>query len=79
MLRNVGEIIRAFLIRDMTAVVLVMTYALANVGTQVLSVAGISALGLTCRGLVVGPSSLPSSPFLPTLVVVSKLTSRSRG
>jgi len=31
----------------MAVVILVMTYALGNVGTQVLSIAGISAVGLT--------------------------------
>ena len=47
MVSNVGAWIRAFLIRGMAVVVLVMTYALGNVGTQLLSVAGISAVGLT--------------------------------
>jgi hypothetical protein len=47
MVSNVGARIRAFLIRGMAVVVLVMTYALGNVGTQLLSVAGISAVGLT--------------------------------
>jgi hypothetical protein len=47
MIRIVGASVRAFLVRGLAVVVLVLTYALGNVGTQVLSVAGISALGLT--------------------------------
>lgn len=47
MIKNVGATIRAFLVRGAAVVILVMTYALGNAGTQILSLAGISALGLT--------------------------------
>jgi hypothetical protein len=39
--------LRSFLIRGLAVLAVVMTYALANVGTQVMTVAGISALTLT--------------------------------
>jgi hypothetical protein len=42
-----GKSIRAFLVRSLAVVAVVLTYAFGNVGTQVLSVAGISALGVT--------------------------------
>ena len=39
--------VRSLLIRGVAVVAVVLTYALGNVGTQVLSVAGISSLALT--------------------------------
>ena len=42
-----GKSIRAFLVRSLAVVTVVLTYAFGNIGTQVLSVAGISALGAT--------------------------------
>jgi len=42
-----GESIRAFLVRSLAVATVVLTYAFGNIGTQVLSVAGISALGVT--------------------------------
>ena len=42
-----GKSIRAFLVRSLAVVTVVLTYAFGNIGTQVLSVAGISALGVT--------------------------------
>src|SRR5262245_31444054 len=42
-----GKSIRAFLIRGLAVLTVVLTYAFGNVGTQVLSVAGISALSIT--------------------------------
>jgi len=41
-----GKSIRAFLLRSLAVVMVVLTYAFGNIGTQVLSVAGISALGV---------------------------------
>jgi len=42
-----AEMIRSFLVRGLAVITVVLTYALGNVGTQVLSVAGISAVGVT--------------------------------
>ena len=42
-----GESIRGFLVRSLAVVTVVLTYAFGNIGAQVLSVAGISALGVT--------------------------------
>jgi hypothetical protein len=42
-----GKSIRAFLVRSLAVVTIVLTYAFGNIGTQILSVAGISALGVT--------------------------------
>jgi hypothetical protein len=42
-----GEKIRSFLVRALAVITVVLTYTLGNVGTQVLSVAGISAVGVT--------------------------------
>jgi len=39
--------VRSLLIRGVAVVAVVLTYALGNVGTQVLSVAGLSSLALT--------------------------------
>jgi len=44
---KVMEKIRSFLVRGLAVITVVLTYALGNVGTQVLSVAGISAVGVT--------------------------------
>jgi len=41
------EKIRSFLVRGLAIITVVLTYALGTVGTQVLSVAGISAAGVT--------------------------------
>lgn len=46
MVMILGRSIRAFLVRSLAVMVVVLTYAFGNVGTQVLSVAGISALGV---------------------------------
>src|SRR6516225_6269293 len=42
-----AEKIRSFMVRGLAVITVVLTYALGNVGTQVLSVAGISAVGGT--------------------------------
>ena len=42
-----AEKIRSFMVRGLAVIAVVLTYALGNVGTQVLSVAGISAVGVT--------------------------------
>lgn len=42
-----GKSIRAFVVRSLAVVTVVITYAFGNIGAQVLSVAGISALGVT--------------------------------
>jgi len=42
-----GKSIRAFLVRSLAVVTVVLTYAFGNVGAQVVSLAGISALGIT--------------------------------
>ena len=47
MVMVLGNSIRAFLVRSLAVVTVVLTYAFGNIGTQVLSVAGISALGAT--------------------------------
>src|SRR5262249_49886620 len=41
------EKIRSFLVRGLAVITVVLTYALGTVGTQVLSVAGISAVRVT--------------------------------
>jgi len=41
-----GEKIRSFLVRGLAVITVVLTYTLGNVETQVLSVAGISAVGV---------------------------------
>jgi hypothetical protein len=46
MTTTVGARIRAFLVRFLAVVAVVLTYAMGSVGTQVLGVAGISAVGL---------------------------------
>lgn len=47
MVMILGRSVRAFLVRSMAVVMVLVTYAFGSVGTQVLSVAGISALGVT--------------------------------
>jgi hypothetical protein len=42
-----GKSIGAFLVRSLAAVTLVLTYILGNIAPQLLTVAGISALGVT--------------------------------
>jgi hypothetical protein len=47
MTRTVVASVRFFLIRGLAVMAVILTYALGSVGTQVLSVAGISTLALT--------------------------------
>ena len=47
MVMILGKSIRAFLVRSLAVVTLVLTYAFGTIGTHVLSVAGISAIGVT--------------------------------
>jgi len=47
MVMVLGKSIRAFLIRSLAVMTVVLTYAFGNVGAQVVSLAGISALGIT--------------------------------
>jgi hypothetical protein len=42
-----GKSIRAFLVRSLAVMTVVITYAFGSIGTQVVSLAGISALGIT--------------------------------
>jgi hypothetical protein len=42
-----GKSIRALLVRSLAVVALILTYIIGNVAPQVLTVAGISALGVT--------------------------------
>jgi hypothetical protein len=42
-----GKNIKAFLVRSLAVATLVLTYILGNIAPQVLTVAGISALGVT--------------------------------
>ena len=42
-----GKSIRAFLVRCLAAVTLILTYILGNIAPQIVTVAGISALGVT--------------------------------
>jgi hypothetical protein len=42
-----GKSIRGFLVRSLAVVTVVLTYAFGNIGAQVLTVAGISAIGVT--------------------------------
>jgi hypothetical protein len=42
-----GKSIRAFLVRSLAVVTLVLTYIFGNISPQVLTLAGISALGVT--------------------------------
>jgi hypothetical protein len=46
MTRTVVASLRTFLIRSLAVVAVVLTYALGGIGTQVLSVAGISTLAV---------------------------------
>jgi hypothetical protein len=47
MAMNLGKSIRAFVVRTVAVVTIVLTYVFGNIGTHVLGVAGISALGVT--------------------------------
>jgi hypothetical protein len=47
MVMILGKSIRAFLVRSLAVMTVVFTYAFGNVGAQVASFAGISALGIT--------------------------------
>ena len=47
MIMVLGKGIRAFLVRSLAVMTVVLTYAFGNVGAQVVSLAGISALGVT--------------------------------
>ena len=47
MVMILGKSIRAFLVRSLAVMTVVLTYAFGNIGTQVVSLAGISALGIT--------------------------------
>lgn len=47
MAKILGKNIRAFLVRCLAVLTLVLTYILGNIAPQVLTVAGISAIGVT--------------------------------
>jgi hypothetical protein len=47
MVMVLGKSIRAFLVRSLAVMTVVLTYAFGTVGAQVASLAGISALGIT--------------------------------
>jgi hypothetical protein len=47
MIMVLGNSIRAFLVRSLAVLTVVLTYAFGNIGGQVVSLAGISALGIT--------------------------------
>ena len=53
MVMILGKSIRGFLVRSLAVMTVVLTYAFGNVGAQVVSLAGISALGITDRKSVV--------------------------